>query len=71
MATKRSTMGPRKDSVPAKQFNDPLWARKDETTSVKQWTCEEAAKRVAAIEGMPDNGTLFIRSRFVLVLNLF
>ena len=55
MATKRSTLGLCKDSALAKQFDDPLWTQKDKTAPAKQWNCEEVAKWVTAIEGMPDN----------------
>ena len=45
----------------AKQFDDPLWMQKDKMTPAKQWSCEEVAKWVIAIEGMPDNvGATFL-----------
>ena len=61
MATKRSTLGLCMDSVLAKNFDDPLWVRKDNTKSVKQWNCEEVTNWVTKIEGMPDNvGATFL-----------
>jgi len=63
VTTKRSTLGLYKDSALAKQFDDPLWTQKDKTTPAKQWSCEEVAKWVTAIEGMPDNvGATFVRN---------
>ena len=55
MAKKRSTLGLCKDSVLVNQFDDPLLVKKDNTTSVKQWTCEDIAKWVIENGGMPDN----------------
>ena len=55
MATKRSTLGLCKDSVLAKQFDDPLWVQRKNTTSAEEWSCEEVAKWVATIKGMPDD----------------
>ena len=61
MATKRSTLGMCKDSTREKQFDDPLWTQKDKKTPEKQWSCEEVAKWVIAIEGMPENvGDTFV-----------
>ena len=54
MATKRSTLGLYKDSVLAKQFDNPLWVQQKNTASAKEWSCEEVAKWVATIKGMPD-----------------
>ena len=63
MATKRSALGLYKDSALAKQFDDPLWTQKDKTTPAKQWSCEEVAKWVTEIGGMPDNvGATFVRN---------
>ena len=46
MATKQSTLGMCKDSVLAKQFDDPLWVQQYKASSVKKWSCEDVAKRV-------------------------
>ena len=64
MATEKSTLGLCKDSVLAKQFDDPLWVQQDKTASVKQWSCEDVAKWVTEIEKMPDNiGTTFLGNK--------
>ena len=64
VATKRSTLGLCKDSVLAKQFDDPLWVQQNKTASVKKWSCEDVAKWVTEIEGMPDNiGTTFLGNK--------
>ena len=64
MATEKSTLGLCKDSVLAKQFDDPLWVQQDKTASVKKWSCEDVAKWVIEIEGMPDNiGTTFLGNK--------
>ena len=56
-------MGLCNDSIIVKQFDDPLWVRKDSITSVNQWTCEEVTKWVTSIEGMPDNvGATFLEN---------
>jgi len=61
MATKRSTLGLCKNSVLAKQFDEPLWVQQDNTKAVKKWSCEDVSKWVTAIEGMPDNiGATFV-----------
>ena len=54
MATKRSTLGLRKDSILANQFDHPLWAQQDKTTPEKDWSCEEVTEWVTTIEGMSD-----------------
>ena len=42
-------------------FEDPLWTHKDKTAPEKQWSCEEVAKWVTEIEGMPYNvGVAFL-----------
>ena len=61
MATKRSTLGMCKDSVLAKQFDDPLWVQQDKTSSVKKWSYYAVTKWITAIEGMTDDiGTTFL-----------
>ena len=61
MATKRSTLGLRKDSILANQFDHPLWAQQDKTTPEKDWSCEEVTEWVTTIEGMPDGiGTILL-----------
>ena len=52
-----------KDYVLAKQFDDPLWVKKDKTNSVKKWSCEDVLMRVTAIEGVPENiSNIFVRN---------
>ena len=63
ITTKRSTLGLCKDSILAKQFDDPLWVREDKTTLEKEWICNEVSKWVAAMKGMPDNvGATFVNN---------
>ena len=64
MATKRSTLGLYKDSVLAKQFDDPLWVQQKDTASTEEWSCDEVAKWVATIKGMPEDvGTSFLGNK--------
>ena len=50
-----STLGLYKNSVLEKQFDDPLWEQQKNTASSEEWNCEEVAKWVATIKGMPDD----------------
>mmetsp|Transcript_23119 Transcript_23119/g.68192 ORF Transcript_23119/g.68192 Transcript_23119/m.68192 type:complete len:497 (-) Transcript_23119:326-1816(-) len=55
MATKRSTIGICEDSVLAKRFNDPLWARqesKDDQTAVDEWIPEKVESWAKDIKGV-------------------
>ena len=55
MAKKCSTLGMYKDSVLAKQFDDPLWVQQKNTVSAEECNCEEVAKWGATIKGIPDD----------------
>ena len=63
MATKRSFLGPCKNSFLAKQFDDPLWTQNDKTEPEKQWSCEKVSKWDATIKGLPDDiGPALVRN---------
>ena len=63
-AKERSTLGMCKDSVLAKHFDKLICVHQDKTASVKKKICEEVAKWVTAIEGMPDDiGTNFLANK--------
>ena len=63
MAPNCSTLGMCKDSFLAKKFDEPLWVNQDKTTPENYWICEEVAKWVTTIEGMPDViGTTFLEN---------
>eukprot|EP00586_Coscinodiscus_wailesii_P010113 CAMPEP_0172490414 /NCGR_PEP_ID=MMETSP1066-20121228/20820_1 /TAXON_ID=671091 /ORGANISM="Coscinodiscus wailesii, Strain CCMP2513" /LENGTH=605 /DNA_ID=CAMNT_0013258867 /DNA_START=47 /DNA_END=1864 /DNA_ORIENTATION=+ len=57
MATKRSTIGFFKDSVLAKQFNNPLWSgmRSDNVLPVSKWDCKGVTDWALKLEGVPDD----------------
>jgi len=53
LTVKRTTLGLCKDSVLAKQFNDPLWKREKVCPSVKHWDCEQVQKWASEIKAVP------------------
>ena len=63
VVTNRYTLGLYKDSVLAKQFDDPLWVRQKNTASVEEWNFEEVAKCLTTIKVIPDDvGPALVRN---------
>mmetsp|Transcript_9232 Transcript_9232/g.18874 ORF Transcript_9232/g.18874 Transcript_9232/m.18874 type:complete len:257 (+) Transcript_9232:364-1134(+) len=54
MAVKRSTLGLCRDSVLAKQFDDPRWKRDDSSRSVEGWDVERVSKWASETDTLPD-----------------
>eukprot|EP00588_Corethron_pennatum_P027358 CAMPEP_0194312080 /NCGR_PEP_ID=MMETSP0171-20130528/9001_1 /TAXON_ID=218684 /ORGANISM="Corethron pennatum, Strain L29A3" /LENGTH=601 /DNA_ID=CAMNT_0039066451 /DNA_START=172 /DNA_END=1977 /DNA_ORIENTATION=+ len=55
MAVKRSTLGRCRDSVLAKQFDDPLWTRNGTCPSVKDWDFNQVAKWASEQTNIPGD----------------
>merc|ERR1740139_625444 len=54
MAVKRSTLGLCRDSVLAKQFDDPLWKRDGNLGLVENWDFEQVTKWASEKKNIPD-----------------
>merc|ERR1740139_599335 len=54
MAVKRSTLGLCRDSVLAKQFDDPLWKRDCNLGLVENWDFEQVTKWASEKKNIPD-----------------
>jgi len=61
IAVKRSTLGLCRDSVLAKQFDDPLWKRDGNLGSVKNWDFEQVAKWASEKQNIPNEVALKLR----------
>jgi len=57
MAVKRSTLGLCRDSVLAKQFDDPLWKQNGNLGSVEHWDFEQVATWASETKNIPDEVT--------------
>ena len=63
METKCFNLGLCKGSVLSVNFYEPLWVHQDKMVSMQDFNCEDVAKWVATIKGMPyDSGPTLVRN---------
>jgi len=65
MSIRKSTLGLVKESVLAKQFNDPLWVKGagDGVRSVEKWSKEEVATWISKIDGLSEDAAMMLKNQ--------